>query len=280
MTESSTPPRPAAFSYPGHGPNAKTGIAICHGFTGSPLSVMPWAEELAAQGFAVSVPLLPGHGTDWRQLARSNWREWYGAFEAAYQELSARTDHCFVAGLSMGGAIALLTAARHPVAGVSVVNPGLSFYDRRVRVIGVLKYFQRTTVPIQEEQPTAAVTDDGDYSRTPLAAVHELKKLFGATARGLHKINAPVQVFKSRTDAVVPPTSLATLRRRLGPRLVEVVDLHNSGHVATLDLDAAEIFSRSIRFFLDPSAGDGRRSAGHTEPARTAGAAQPTSETS
>ncbi len=253
MTESSIPPRPAAFSYPGHGPNARTGIAICHGFTGSPLSVLPWAEYLAAQGFAVTVPLLPGHGTDWQQLARSNWHQWYTSFESAYLELAARTDRCFVAGLSMGGAIALLTAARHPVAGVSVVNPGLSFYDRRVRVIGVLKYFQRTTLPIQEEKPTAATTEDGDYTRTPLAAVHELKKLFGTATRGLHQVNAPVQVFKSRTDAVVPPTSLAALRQRLGPRLVEVVDLHNSSHVATLDVDAPEIFTRSSRFFLDHS---------------------------
>lgn len=254
MTESSIPPRPAAFSYPGHGPNARTGIAICHGFTGSPLSVLPWAEYLAAQGYAVTVPLLPGHGTDWKQLARSNWHDWYAAFESAYLELAARTDRCFVAGLSMGGAIALLTAARHPVAGVSVVNPGLSFYDRRVRVIGVLKFFQRTTLPIQEDKPTAASTEDGDYSRTPLAAVHELKKLFGAATRGLHQVNAPVQVFKSRTDAVVPPTSLATLRQRLGPRLVDVVDLYHSSHVATLDVDAPEIFSRSSKFFLDHSA--------------------------
>lgn len=268
MTESSIPARPAAFSYPGHGPNARTGIALCHGFTGSPLTLLPWAEDLAAQGFAVSVPLLPGHGTDWRQLARSNWRDWYGTFEAAYLELAARTDRCFVAGLSMGGAIALLTAARHPVSGVSVVNPGLSFYDRRVRVIGVLKYFQRTTLPIQEEQPTAAVTNDGDYSRTPLAAVHELKRLFGTVTRELHQVNAPVQVFKSQSDAVVPPTSLATLRRRLGPRLVDVVDLRNSGHVATLDVDAPEIFARSSTFFLDHSA--------RVPSARPAGAPHPT----
>ena len=174
MTESSIPPRPAAFSYPGHGPNAAIGIAICHGFTGSPLSVQPWAEHLAAQGFAVSVPLLPGHGTDWRQLARSTWPDWQRTFEASYLDLAARTETCYVAGLSMGGAIALLTASRHDVAGVSVVNPGLSFYDRRVRVIGVLKYFQHTTLPIQEDESTAAVTDDGDYSRTPLAAVHQL----------------------------------------------------------------------------------------------------------
>jgi carboxylesterase len=150
----------------------------------------------------------------------------------------------------MGGAIALLTASRHSVAGVCVVNPGLSFYDRRVRVIGVLKYFQPTTLPIQEDESTAAATDDGDYSRTPLAAVHQLKKLFGAAIRGLPRVSAPVQVFKSRTDAVVPPSSLAMLRRRLGGHLEEVVDLHNSSHVATLDADAPEIFAKSTAFFL------------------------------
>ena len=90
----------------------------------------------------------------------------------------------------MGGAIALLTAARRDVSGVAVVNPGLSFYDRRVRVIGLLKYFQRTTVPIEEENPTASRTEDGDYSRTPLAAVHQLKRLFAAAVRGLPRISA------------------------------------------------------------------------------------------
>jgi carboxylesterase len=249
MSESSIPSRPAAFSYPGHGANARIGVAICHGFTGSPLSVLPWAEHLAAQGYAVTVPLLPGHGTDWRQLARTRWNEWYDGFETAYLDLAEGTDTCFLAGLSMGGAIALLTASRHPVAGVSVVNPGLSFYDRRIRVIGVLKYFQKTTVPIQEEQPTAAVTEDGDYSRTPLSAVHELKKLFGAAIRGLTAIRAPVQVFKSVTDAVVPPTSLAVLRHRLGEHLTVVVNLASSGHVATLDVDAPEIFTKSSAFF-------------------------------
>lgn len=240
---------PAAFSYPGHGPNARIGVAICHGFTGSPLSVMPWALHLAEQGFAVSVPLLPGHGTDWRELARSGWRDWAGAFETACVELAGRTDTCYVAGLSMGGAVALRTASRHPVAGVAVVNPGLSFYDRRIRIIGILKYFQRTTLPIVESNPTAATTDDGDYSQTPLAAVHQLKKLFAATRRGLPRVTAPVLIFKSETDDVVPPTSLEMIRRRLGSAEVRVVLLPNSGHVATLDNDAPAIFKNSTIFF-------------------------------
>ena len=240
---------PAAFSYPGHGANAGIGVAICHGFTGSPLSVLPWAEHLAALGYAVSAPLLPGHGTDWRDLARHGWQDWYGAFEAAYLELAAGTRTCFVAGLSMGGTIALRTAARHRVAGVAVVNPGLSFYDRRVRYIGVLKHLQRTTVPLREAEPTAAPTEDGDYSLTPLQAVHQLRKLFTATLRELHAVEAPALVFTSVTDTVVPPTSLELLRKRLGSRELAVVPLPDSGHVATLDVDAPRIFAQSERFF-------------------------------
>ncbi|WP_427174333.1 alpha/beta hydrolase [Arthrobacter sp. 92] len=254
MRESSNPSIPAAFGYPGHGPNARIGIAICHGFTGSPLSVLPWAQFLAQQGFAVSVPLLPGHGTDWRQLERSGWQDWAGAFEAAYLELAAHTDDSFVAGLSMGGAVALRTASRHAVAGVAVVNPGLSFYDRRARIIGVLKYFQRTTIPAEESHPTATATNDGDYSRTPLAAVHELKKLFAAAIRGLPKVVAPVLVFKSDTDEVVPPSSIELIRNRLGSRALTVIPLPNSGHVATLDADAPAIFEQSARFFVEQAA--------------------------
>ena len=132
---------------------------------------------------------------------------------------------------------------------MAVVNPGLSFYDRRVRVIGLLKYFQRTTLPIEEENPTSTPTEDGDYSVTPLAAVHQLKRLFAAAVRGLPRVTAPVLVFKSRNDIVVPPTSLAMIRKRVGSPALDIVALENSGHVATLDVDAAEIFEASARFF-------------------------------
>ena len=120
----------------------------------------------------------------------------------------------------MGGAIALRTAARHRVAGVAVVNPGLSFYDRRVRIIGLLKYFQRTTMPIQEENPTAATTDDGDYSLTPLAAVHQLRRLFAATLRGPaagHRPGPGFQVGHRRRGAAVVPGAAAQAARVPGP---------------------------------------------------------------
>jgi carboxylesterase len=250
MTESSAGGAPASFSYAGHGPNAAVGIALCHGFTGSPLSIMPWAEFLAAQGFAVSVPLLPGHGTDWKDLARTGWKDWYGAFERSYLDLRAATDSCFVAGLSMGGAMALQLASRHSVDGVAVVNPALSFYDRRIYVVGLLKYFMQTTTPVEEQNPTAQPTYDGDYARTPLEAIYQLRQLLRSTARRLPMVTAPLIVFKSARDDVVPPNSLERIRRRVGSASLSVVELPGSGHVATLDVDAATVFAESAAFFL------------------------------
>lgn len=249
MTESSPGGVPASFSYAGHGRNAAIGIALCHGFTGSPLSIMPWAEALAARGFAVSVPLLPGHGTDWKDLARTGWRDWYGAFEESYLGLSATTTSCFAAGLSMGGAMALQLASRHRVAGVAVVNPALSFYDRRIHFVGLLQYVMPTTTPIEEQNPTALPTNDGDYARTPLSAVHELRQLFRSTARRLPLVNAPTIVFKSASDSVVPANSLERIKRRIGSSSLSIVELPGSGHVATLDVDAPAIFEQSVKFF-------------------------------
>ena len=47
-----------------------TGVLLCHGFTGSPQSLRPWAEYLAAAGLTVSLPRLPGHGTTWQEMAQ------------------------------------------------------------------------------------------------------------------------------------------------------------------------------------------------------------------
>lgn len=221
----------------------RLGVVLCHGFSGSPSSVGPWADGLAERGFDVEVPLLPGHGTSWQDLEKRRWREWADTFSEACASVAARTDVLFLAGLSMGGAVALHTAAHHsateargaaaPVAGIAVVNPGLGFYDRRARFIGVYRLLMRTTGPIDEADAPEPVGDEGDYSRTPIAAVHELKRLFQATNRVLPRVTAPLIAFKSDVDPVVPPSSLARIVARVSSPEVEVVPLHDSPHVAT-----------------------------------------------
>ncbi|MCC3279704.1 alpha/beta fold hydrolase [Arthrobacter sp. zg-Y40] len=247
-------PGAAAFSYEGHGPNAGVGVLLSHGFTGSPVSMAAWARHLAHQGYAVELPLLPGHGTSWQELAVTPWQRWYEEYEDAYFSLRARTRCVVSAGLSMGGALALRLAAGQPVAGAAVVNPGLTFGDPRARYSGVLKYVLKS-VPAIGNDIRLPGQDEGAYARTPVAAVQQLGRLFRDTAASLPAVTAPVLAFRSRTDAVVPESSMDLLRRRLVNAELEVVPLENSYHVATMDHDSLLIFVRSHEFIQRVSAG-------------------------
>jgi carboxylesterase len=237
-----------SFRSDGHGKLARVGVAVCHGFTGSPVSMRGWSEYLAEQGFAVNMPLLAGHGTTWQELSRTPWEHWYRDFEAAYLELAARCDTVFVAGMSMGGALSLRVAAHHPVAGIAVVNPGLTFNDNRAKYAGLLKYVLKSVPAIGDDIKAPGITE-GAYSRTPIAAVHQLSKLFTDTISLLPQVTAPTLVFRSAVDHVVPDSSVDAIRANLGSKDLEVVPLPDSYHVATMDNDADTIFSTSSDFF-------------------------------
>lgn len=239
---------PASFRSTGAGDLARVGVAVCHGFTGSPVSMRAWSEDLASAGFAVNMPLLAGHGTSWQELSKTPWEHWYRDFEAAYLELSARCDTVFVAGMSMGGALALRVAALHPVAGVAVVNPGLSFDDPRAKYSGLLKYLLKSVPAIGDDIKAPGISEEA-YTRTPVAAVHELSQLFTDTISLLPRVTAPTVVFRSTVDHVVPDSSLEILREGIGSTDVQVISLENSYHVATMDNDAPLIFSESANFF-------------------------------
>ncbi|WP_285724005.1 alpha/beta hydrolase [Psychromicrobium xiongbiense] len=234
----------------GHGRLARVGVAVSHGFTGSPAAMRPWAEHLAGQGFAVNMPLLPGHGTRWEDLARTTWQEWYLRLEAAYLELSGRCDIVFVAGLSMGGTLALRIAEHHPVAGLALVNPGLSMVDKRGAISGVLKY-ALTSVPAIGNDLVKPDVDEHAYDRVPVAAVHQLRQLFLDTRRNLPAITAPILLFRSTVDHVVADSSVTTLVEGVSSHRVDLRKLHNSYHVATLDHDAPQILAQSSAFFME-----------------------------
>lgn len=235
------------FSSPFAGSGPRTGVLLSHGFTGSPHGVRDWARSLAGEGFAVRMPLLPGHGTSWQELGRTRWPEWHAALDAAYLELAADCDQVVVAGLSMGGALALRIAATRPVAGAVLVNPGLVIDDPRAPLAGILKYVLKSTPAIANDILKAGI-DEGAYPRTPVAAAHELNKMFKDTVRLLPRITAPVRVYRSTVDHVVSDASMVALRRGLTHAPLEVIRLENSFHVATMDNDAPVIFRGSAEF--------------------------------
>ena len=234
---------------PFHHDGGPVGVLLCHGFTGCPQSLRPWAGYLADAGLSVSLPLLPGHGTTWQDMNRSRWPEWYAAVDVALTELRARCSTVVVAGLSMGGALALRLAEvrQDDVHGVVLVNPAVRLEDPRLKVLPVLRHLLPSLPGIGSDIKNAGVTELA-YDRTPLHALHSMVQLYATVVSDLSSVRQPVLLLHSPEDHVVPASSSELILRSVGSQDVTEVLCHDSYHVATLDNDAELIFSESLAF--------------------------------
>ena len=241
------PVLPGAEPYEHRG--GSTGVLLCHGFTGCPQSLRPWAEYLAAAGLTVSLPRLPGHGTTWQDLARTRWEDWYAEIERAYGELRAQTEEIFLAGLSMGACLALRLAElrNEDVRGLVLVNPSLTADSKLFWLSPIMKLLVPTIRAIGSDIKKQGVSELA-YERTPVKAAATLPGLWRVTTQNLSQVAAPVLVYRSTVDHVVGPASLEILRRALPPEQLGIRECRDSYHVATLDNDAETIFAGSLDF--------------------------------
>jgi carboxylesterase len=227
----------------------RIGVLLSHGFTGSPASMVPWGKHLAAQGFAVSVPGLPGHGTTWKELNKTTWEDWYGEVEFAYEKLRANCDQVVVGGLSMGGGLVLKLAAQRgtDIAGILLVNAAVASSNKQLLALPVLKQVLPSVPGIASDIKKPGVEEYG-YDRTPLKALGTLVLAWKEVRRDLPQVTQPILSFRSAEDHVVDPSSARIIASKVSSRDVTEQILQNSYHVATLDNDAPTIFAESVEF--------------------------------
>jgi carboxylesterase len=242
------------FAAEGSGDNARIGVLISHGFTGSPVSMRPWADHLAAAGYTVRLPVLPGHCSTWQELDKTHWTDWYAEIRRAYAELDERCDVIFGCGLSLGGALVLKLAEDigpdAKLAGLVVVNPAIGTMRKDA---GLAKYLARVvrSRPGLGNDIKKAGVDEHCYDRTPLKPLVSMMQMWRLVVADLAEITVPVLLFRSTTDHVVDPLSAKLLHAGATSTTVTEVPLPNSYHVATLDNDAELIFTGSADFIRE-----------------------------
>jgi len=235
------------FAFPGHGSDARTGVLLIHGFTGTPMSMRPWADHLAGEGFAVRCPLLPGHGTRWQDANASTHAQWTTTVGEAFDALAAECDQVFVAGLSMGGTLAIRLAEVRPdaLAGLMLVNPALLTQRLDAKLLPLLARITPSWAPIASDIKKPGVVELA-YPKLPTRAMMQLRRLWAVTRGDLPKVTAPVIVFHSAEDHVVEPINTQVFLDGISSTDTTEVVLRDSYHVATLDNDAPLIFSGAV----------------------------------
>jgi len=248
------PPGAEPFAADGTGPNGRVGVLVSHGFTGSPVAMRPWADHLAAAGYTVRLPVLPGHCTSWQDLNRTRWTDWYAEIRRAYAELDERCDLIIACGLSLGGALVLKLAEdlgpESKLAGLAVVNPAIGSRRKDAALAKYIAWLVPSRPGLGNDIKKPGV-DEYCYSRTPLKALVSLMQMWPLVVDRLADITVPVLLFRSQTDHVVDRLSGELLNTRATATTVTEVPLPNSYHVATLDNDAELIFSRTDEFIAE-----------------------------
>ncbi len=231
---------------PFHHDGGPVGVVCCHGLSGAPASMRPWAEHLADAGFTVALPRLPGHGTRWQDLNATRWTDWYGEVTRTFDLLRTRCRQVFVVGLSMGGTLTIRLAEERgdEVAGIVLVNPSLTTQRRDAKLLSLVSRIVPSVPGIAGDIKKPGVREVA-YDRLPLKAAASLAELWPIARADLDRVTQPVLLYRSREDHVVEPVNAQILRDGVRSRDVTEHVLEDSYHVATIDNDAPAIFAGS-----------------------------------
>ena len=228
------------------GTNGKA-VLFVHGFTGSPVSLTPWAQHFADAGYSVEVPLLPGHGTSPEAMNKTRWQQWYLEAERAYESLASSHEGVAICALSMGGALALRLGALKKPRCLVLVNP-------LVHIKGVNRFLIPIVSKVLSTQPAVGgdIKKEGvneyAYAKTPLKAANSLLHLLSDVQGRIAAVKEPLMLIHSKEDHVVPSSNAEWILGNVGSGVKEELLLLDSYHVATIDNDAPEIFAKSKIF--------------------------------
>lgn len=237
---------------------SNVGCLLLHGFSGSPLEMVPLGEALQAEGWTVSIAQLAGHGTSPTELARTRWQDWVASARAAYADLRRRSSRTAIVGLSMGGALALYLAATEGTDAVVAISTPVRvrpLIAGAARVVSRLMPLAPVVVRLSPRDPIARQYRS-PYTKIPLGATEELSALLEAAMRSLPSLRAPLLVVQGRRDWVIPKDSGPEILARATHTPGRILWLRRSGHVATLDRDREVLFDEVKRFLRDQLMGE------------------------
>jgi carboxylesterase len=238
-------------------PEAANGAAVLllHGFTGSPWEVRPLGEALAARGYHVHAPLLPGHGTDPEGMLGVTDQQWLEASREALRGLSGHRT-VFLAGLSMGALLSLVLAHEQPtavralalMAPVWRLKPLNGRLLRRLRNLPVPFLFDQWTTKERSDIEREEVHAQNPLlKRYPLARLRDLFRVQDLARAAAPSVRQPALVVAARQDHVVDFPGVHELVRALPDARLLV--LERGFHILPRDHDRALLATEVTAFF-------------------------------
>ncbi|MDM7925725.1 MAG: alpha/beta fold hydrolase [bacterium] len=226
----------------------RIGCLLIHGFTGTPWVFQEFKSYLEEKQVIVSDPLLPGHGTTPEDLNRTRWEQWAACAAENLEDLRSSCDCLFIAGLSMGGVIALYTAQNRPCDGVITMSAPFRFSRSMTAVVPILRLFKRSW---RKNGPQEHQKEEVGYDRYPLNALTQMMRMMKTVREGMKDVRVPLLVMHSKGDRRVPVSNSRELFDAAASERKRILLLGHPCHVVTKGLDQELVLNSAWEFIRE-----------------------------
>ncbi len=212
------------------------GVLLIHGFTGSCAHMRPLADALAERGYTVRTINLPGHACDEDAMKHSDWQQW---LQAAKEAALAMREECrifTVAGLSMGGVLALLIAQQMKVDACVTLSAPTAATNKALPFAKLAAPFIPRIAWGYDENRHRFIDPayDFGYSGFPTQKGADLYRLIRMARSNLFSIRCPILCVQSDADDTISQNSMETILKGVSSEKRMGLWLEGMPHVITL----------------------------------------------
>lgn len=228
------------------------GVLVIHGFTSSPSSMYHINQTLIEKGYCVACPMLPGHGTTYKDLAVTKETDWLNTVLQSYQQLQKHCEHIVVIGQSLGGALALQLGNLQPsIDRLILLSPAIEapkLLHIACRLKNLLQLLHITYIKAAGGDIKNKQAYETCYRKIPMPVYAELLNCINYTKAILPNIKVPTTIFASHKDHVVSAKGIEAGYQTLGAHDKELYWCDNSYHVLSRDNDLKQIIDYTLNY--------------------------------
>ena len=226
------------------------GVLLIHGFTGTAAHMRLLGERLHERGFTVMGINLPGHATDMDDMAKYTWGDWLTAAKDAFMALKQRCSHVSVAGLSMGGCLAIILGEQMQPTAIAPISAPMGTQAPLWLAMLAAPVMRTVWWRARNAEPAPVETGyDYGYPGFRSRCAPHLDRLIKMARRDLHAVTCPVLVVQSHADATVIPKSAEIILQGVSSGAKRVMWLDDAPHVCTITKEVENIAAALAEHF-------------------------------
>lgn len=239
---------------PGAGPfyfkGTKVGILLFHGFGGGTCADLRYiAEDIYnRQGYTLHLPLLPGFGTNPKDLKQIKIDDWLESIETSFDNIHQSCEIVIVGGHSIGGVIPFVLAKTHKIDGIFSISAPIGIKGIGPIIAPFMGFFMKYHNIGSEQFRRDTDGKWVGYNKIPINIVGKIKKLIALMRENLPTITCPVLLFQGRKDDQIKKKSMDYIYQSIQSADKRKIWLENNRHPILDSPDQNIIINELINF--------------------------------